>query len=215
MRDWCFGRCCLIICLSISGILILVGAIVCLAIFLDDVPFRNMKFHAIDASLTEFYLTNDDILHYNLAVNISVRNSNKLERVSYYDIRSNPSCYGKDLPWVPLPSFRQSTKNTTLLHLVFQGQTALKLRGSHLKDFNFDQRDGSYSISVYLRVTAQLTFGGGGKGIQPRYIVECGLSGLDLLGSSSSSSNNQTGIGGLSETKRCKFYPRGDDDTYY
>ncbi|KAI3868142.1 hypothetical protein MKW92_016975 [Papaver armeniacum] len=184
-----------------SGVLI-IGGVVCLILFLAVVPYQHMKFHVLDASLTKFYLTNDDILHYNLAVNISVRNSNKIARISYHSIRSNASCYGKDLASVPLPSFLQGTKNTTLLHPVFQGQTLLKLRDSHLRDFNHDQRDGSYSIYVYLDVKTQLKNAGGGKGEEIGFRVICGLFRLHLLGSSSS--NNQTGTGGLYKTKRCK-----------
>ncbi|KAI3893335.1 hypothetical protein MKW92_017776 [Papaver armeniacum] len=175
-----------------------------------------MKFHVNDASLAKFYLTNDDILHYNLSINISVRNSNKIERISYQGIRSEIFCYGKNLALVPLPSFRQGTKNTTLLHPVFQGQTSLKLRGSHLKDFNIDQRDGSYSIYVYLYLTTQLKHAGGGKSGKSDFIVKCGLFKFRLLGSSSSSSSseNQTGIGGVFKTRRCKLYADRDDTDY-
>ncbi|MCL7050706.1 hypothetical protein MKW94_027172 [Papaver nudicaule] len=217
--DWGIDRyldeCCLVVCLMFSCFFILAGAIVCVIVLLDVIPFKNMKFYVNDASLTQFYLTNDDILHYNLAVNISVRNSNKMERVSYTDIRSEINCYGKDLPSVSLPSFSQGTKNTTILHHpVFHGQTSLKLRGSHLEDFNNDQRNGSYSISVYLYFTTQLTFAGGGKGIQSHYIAHCALSRLHLLNSSSTSLNSQTRIGGLFTTKRCKVFPNGDENTY-
>ncbi|KAI3909197.1 hypothetical protein MKX01_034941 [Papaver californicum] len=172
-----------------------------------------MKFHVNDASLAKFYLTNDDILHYNLAINISVRNGNKIERISYQGIRTEIFCYGKVLDLVPSPSFRQGTKNTTLLHPVFQGQTSLKLRGSRLKDFNNDQRDGSYSIYIYLYLTTQLKHAGGGKSSKSDFIVKCGLFRLHLLGSSSSS-DNQTGIGGLFKTKRCKVYADRDDTDY-
>ncbi|XP_026460783.1 putative syntaxin-24 [Papaver somniferum] len=173
-----------------------------------------MKFHVIDASLTEFYLTNDDILHYNLAINISVRNSNKIERISYDNFRSEIYSYGEYLGSVSLPSFWQNTKNTTLLHPVFQGQTLVKLRGSRLRDFNYDQRDGNYSISVYLYVETELKHAGGGKSGFNGMEVECGLFRLHLLGSSSSSSSNQTGIGSLFKTKRCKVY-YDNDDSYY
>ncbi|KAI3903663.1 hypothetical protein MKW98_032317 [Papaver atlanticum] len=203
MGFWCFSRCCLIICLSISCTLIFAGGIASLLTFLCQVPYDNIKFHVIDASLTKFYLTNDDILHYNLG------------RISYPRIHSNPSCYGNDLPWVPLPSFLQGTKNTTMLYSVFQGQTSFKLRGSNLKDINDDQRDGSYSISLYLYIATQLKFAGGGKSVLRDFVVNCGLFRLHLLGSSSS--NNQTGIGGLFKTKRCENYPRDQtyDDTFY
>ncbi|MCL7050705.1 hypothetical protein MKW94_027171 [Papaver nudicaule] len=176
-----------------------------------------MKFHIIDGSLRQFHLTNDDILHYHLALNISVRNSNKMERISYHNIHSEIYSYGKTLALVPLTSFRQGTKNTTLLYPVFQGQTLLKLDGSHLNDFNNDQRDGNYSIYVYLYVTSRLTHVGGGKSGNSYFIIKqdrCGLFRLPLLDSSSSSFNNQTGIRGLFRTKRCTLYADRDDIDY-
>ncbi|KAI3893333.1 hypothetical protein MKW92_017774 [Papaver armeniacum] len=189
---------------------LIIGGIVCLILFLAVIPYQHMKIHVIDASLTEFYLTgNNDILHYNLTLNISIRNSNKIERISYRSIRFNLSCYGKDLASVSLPSFLQGTKNTTLLHPAFQGQTSVLLRGSHLKDFIHDQREGSFSIDLDLYLTTQLKYAGGGKGDKISFIVRCGLFRLRLLGSSSSL-NNQTGIGGLFKTKRCKVHTDRD-----
>ncbi|XP_026439100.1 NDR1/HIN1-like protein 10 [Papaver somniferum] len=194
----CWGCACFLV--------MFVGA-VCLVVFLNVVPAKKMKFHVIDASLTEFYLTNEDILHYNLAVNISVRNSNKITQILYDNIRSKPSCYGNDLGFVSLPSFRQGTKNTTLLYPVFQGQTAIKLRGSHLRDFNNDQRDGSYSIYVHIYFSLQLKHAGGGRSIETDIRVKCGLLRLNLLDSSSSSSDKQSSeTGNLFNTKRCKVY---------
>ncbi|KAI3963027.1 hypothetical protein MKW98_028967 [Papaver atlanticum] len=198
MGDGRFGVYCGCSCLLIIG-----GGVLCLIIFLNILPFKAIKFHIIDASLTEFYVTNDVVLHYNLAVNISVRNSNKMDRMSYHGIRSNPSCYGRDLSTVSLPSFRQGTKNTTLLHPVFQGQILFKLGGSHLRDFNNDQRDGIYKMDVNLYLTLQVKHAGGDKGVKLPFTVNCGLMRLHLLGSSSSS-NNQTRIGGLFKPTRCK-----------
>ncbi|KAI3893336.1 hypothetical protein MKW92_017777 [Papaver armeniacum] len=176
-----------------------------------------MKFHVVDASLTKFYLTNDDILHYNLAVNISVRNSNKIERISYHRIRSHPSCYGNDLDLVALTSFQQGTKNTTVFHHVFQGKTMFKLRGSQLRDFNNDQRDGNYKIYVYLYLETDLKHAGGGTSGFKVLKAKCGLFRLHLLGSSSSSSssNNQSGTGGLFQAKRCKISAGGHKDDSY
>ncbi|XP_026383171.1 NDR1/HIN1-like protein 10 [Papaver somniferum] len=192
-------------CICLCFCVLIIGAIVCPILFLAVFPYQHMKFHVIDASLTEFYLTGDDILHYNLTVNISIRNSNKIERISYRIIRFNLSGYGKDLASVSLPSFLQGTKNTTLVHPVFQGQTSLILRGSHFKDFIHDRKEGSFSIDVDLYLITQLKYAGGGKGDKISFTVGCGLFRLNLLGSSSSLSN-QTGIGGLFKTKRCKVH---------
>ncbi|KAI3963030.1 hypothetical protein MKW98_028970 [Papaver atlanticum] len=194
------------VCCCLLTIMISIGGIVCLVAFLLVVPLHKMKFHVIDASLTEFYLTNDDILHYNLAVNISVRNNNKMERISYSDISSNIMCYGQSLTSISLSSFRLGTKNTTSLHLVFQGQsTSFNLQGSDLRDFSNDQRDGSYMIYVDLFLTTQLKYAGGGDSTKNDIVVECELSRLPLLGSSSLFSN-QSGIGDLFHSKRCEVY---------
>ncbi|KAI3963023.1 hypothetical protein MKW98_028963 [Papaver atlanticum] len=188
MGDFCLVASCS------SCVLIFIGGLICLYVFLAILPYQHMKFHMMDASLTEFYLTNDDILHYNLAVNISVRNSNKIDRISYRSIRSQTYCYGMKLALVSLPSFRQDTKNTTLLHHIIQ-------------DFNYDQRDEIYSIYVYLYIRTQLKHVGGGKSEKSNFIAECGLLRLILLGS-----NNQKGIGGLFKTRRCVYVEI--DDSY-
>ncbi|RZC78582.1 hypothetical protein C5167_002777 [Papaver somniferum] len=194
------GRC--LCCSCLLTTVIFIGGFVCLIVFLGVLPYKNMKFHVIDASLTKFYLTNDDILHYNLALNISLRNSNKKTSISYYYIGSTTYCYGKDLALVSLTPFRQGSKNTTVLNPVFQGKASLKLRGPDLRDFNNDQRDGSYSIHVELYLTSKLTYAGGGRGSNVGIIAKCGLLRLPLLGSSS---NNQTVTGGVFNTnKRCK-----------
>ncbi|MCL7039025.1 hypothetical protein MKW94_023098 [Papaver nudicaule] len=193
----------------ICSCVLIIGGIVCLILFLAVIPYQHMKFYVNDASLAEFYLTNDDMLHYNLAVNISVRNSNKIERIGYNSISSKAYCYGDSLTSYSLPSFRQGTKNTTLLYPVFQGQRMLKLRGSRLRDFIHDQRDGSYSIYLYLYIDTQLKHAGGGKGDKIGFVVNCGLLKLNLLGYSSS--NNQTaGTGGTFKSKRCKVHTDKD-----
>ncbi|KAI3987331.1 hypothetical protein MKX01_003081 [Papaver californicum] len=183
------GRC--LCCSCLLTTIIFIGGVACLIVFLGVLPYKNMKFHVIDASLTKFYLTNDDILHYNLALNISLRNSNKKTSISYYYIGSTTYCYNKDLALVSLTPFRQGSKNTTVLSPVFQGQASLKLRGME------------YSIYVELYLTSKLTYAGGGRGSNVGIISKCGLLRLPLLGPSS---NNQTVIGGIFNTNRCKVY---------
>ncbi|MCL7038882.1 hypothetical protein MKW94_028008 [Papaver nudicaule] len=193
------GRC--VCCSCFLTTVIFIGGVVCLIVFLGVLPYKNIKFHVLDASLTQFYLTNDDILHYHLALNFSLRNSNKKTSISYYYIGSSTYCYGKDLAVVSLTPFRQGSKNTTVLAPVFQGQAPLKLRGSDLRDFNNDQRDGSYSIHVQLYLTSKLKYAGGGRGSNIGIIAKCGLLRIPLLGSSF---DNQTASGGIFNTKKCK-----------
>ncbi|KAI3963132.1 hypothetical protein MKW92_003857 [Papaver armeniacum] len=162
-----------------------------------------MKFHVTDASLTQFNLTSTgDTLDYNLAVNITVRNSNKKIGIWYDKMESGTNCYGKDMGLVLLTPFRQGHKNTTLLRAVFQGKTSLRLQGSDLTDFNDDQRNGrSYSIFLTLSGLVRLRWPGGAKSRQFSFKVNCGSLKLPLL--PNSSTMNQTVITALLN-KRCK-----------
>ncbi|MCL7032872.1 hypothetical protein MKW94_017342 [Papaver nudicaule] len=168
------------------------------------VPYDNIKFHVRDASLTQFNLTGDHTLDYHLAVNITVRNSNKkIGTIQYDTITSRTNCYGKGLGLVSLTPFTQGHKKTTLLRRVFQGKTSLKLQGSHLMDFTNDQRNGNYSIILKLDGLAKMKYPGGGISTQWNYYVVCGLLRLPLL--LANSSTDQAIYARLFITRRCKL----------
>ncbi|XP_021818378.1 NDR1/HIN1-like protein 3 [Prunus avium] len=73
------------------------------------------------ASLTEFSVTNNTTLHYNLALNISLRNRNKYYRTYYDNIELTASYKNQAFGTVNLNSFYQGVKNTTVLTLSFKG----------------------------------------------------------------------------------------------
>ncbi|MCL7035814.1 hypothetical protein MKW94_001751 [Papaver nudicaule] len=181
---------------------IFIVALICVVIFLSVIPLKNIKFHVTEASLTQFDITSGtDTLHYSLAVNISVRNSNKNMGIWYDRMESGTTCYGKDIGLVSLAPFRQGHKNTTLLHVVFHGNTSLRLQGSDLMDFNNDQRNESYSIFINLHGLLRLKWPGGGRSRRYHYKARCGLLRLPLINSSSTS---QTVIASLHLNKTCK-----------
>ncbi|KAI3876820.1 hypothetical protein MKX03_000821, partial [Papaver bracteatum] len=86
-------------------------------------PYETMiKFCVTDASLTEFNLTSaggdNTILHYSLAVNITVKNNNRIMDVSYDELYLRANCYGQNISLVTFtPSLQGHTKRT-LLHAV-------------------------------------------------------------------------------------------------
>ncbi|KAI3977059.1 hypothetical protein MKX01_029927 [Papaver californicum] len=168
----------------VCELFIFIVALICFIIFLSAVPFKNMKFHVMDASLTQFNITSGDRLDYNLAVNITVRSINKKIGIWYDKMESRTYCYGKDMGFVSLNPFRQGHKNTTLLRAVFQGNT-------------------SYSIDVKLDGLVRLKWPGGGRSRRYHFKVRCGLLRLPLL--VHSSNTNQTATGNLLN-KRCKVF---------
>ncbi|GKV50596.1 hypothetical protein SLEP1_g57299 [Rubroshorea leprosula] len=83
------GCCCLLsflIKLIVTAVVILgLAALIFWLIFRPNI----VKFHVTDASLTQFNLTSDNNLHYNLALNITVRNPNKKIGIYYDRIEAN------------------------------------------------------------------------------------------------------------------------------
>ncbi|XP_026428907.1 NDR1/HIN1-like protein 3 [Papaver somniferum] len=180
-------------------ILLFAAIVVTLFLVRSAVPFDNMKFHVVDASLTEFSLSNDEMLRYNLTLGISIRNSNKKLSVSYTLIKATTFCYGKNFSSHDIGVFQQAHKTTTLVRSVFQGHSLLVLTGSEPRDFNDDQRDGNFNIHLKLDIAFELTTDGEVKGHPYRSKVKCGLR-IPLLNSSS-----DIRLGSLFSTKKCKL----------
>ncbi|KAE8099242.1 hypothetical protein FH972_017239 [Carpinus fangiana] len=140
----------------ISKIVVIVLAVIGPSVFvvLLILTPKSFKIHVTDAFLAQFNLTtNNYTLHYNLALNISIRNSNKRIGFYYDTIHANGYYY---YPYrfgaVSLTPFYQGHKNTSVLSPVFHGRQRLYfLESSELiPKFNNDTSDGVYRIAVEL-----------------------------------------------------------------
>lgn len=114
----------------------------------------ELKVTVTNASLSQFNLNdNTDTLHYNLALNVTTRNTNRFD-VIYTRIRAIAK-YGKQtFATVTLrsPLFKQHHKNTTILQYpVLQGQQSVRFSESDLSRFNSETKAGGvYSIDVVV-----------------------------------------------------------------
>ncbi|CAM8962688.1 unnamed protein product [Rhodiola kirilowii] len=155
------GRNCLcsLFCLLFKIIVALV-IVIGLAVLIFWLIFRptNLKFHVTDATLTEFTLSNNT-LKYNLALNLTARNPNK--RIGVYYEKIEVRAYYEDQRFgaVPLDSFYQGHKNTSVWSPVFQGQNLVVLSGSDLNNFNAEKLSGVYSIDLRVHLRLKLKFG--------------------------------------------------------
>lgn len=147
------GCCCLFSFLLklIVSLVVIIG----LAVLIFWLIFRptNVKFYVTDASLTEFSLTGNNTLQYNLAVNITVRNPNRKIGI-YYDTIEARAYYGDQrFDMETLTPFYQGHKNTSYLSAVFSGQQVV-LGSDQLTQFNAEKIAGVYSVDVnlYLRI---------------------------------------------------------------
>ncbi|KAI3957979.1 hypothetical protein MKW98_020621 [Papaver atlanticum] len=145
----CFGIiCCVPKCIFkiILSILIALGLAV-LIVWLILRPINHLKFNVTDASLTQFNITGNDMLHYDLAVDLNLRNPNKKIGVYYDQIEARAFYDGRRFDSVMLTPFYQGHKNTTILRPVFKGQRLLpNVQG----EYNKDMVDGKFNVEVKL-----------------------------------------------------------------
>ncbi|KAG7958337.1 hypothetical protein I3843_10G016300 [Carya illinoinensis] len=158
-------------------IIVSVAIVVGLAVLIFWLIFRpnRVKFHVTDASLTQFnFTTNNNTLHYNLSVDISVRNPNKKIGIYYDRIEARAYFEDQRFSTVPLPPFYQGHKNTTVLSPVFKGQTVVLLGADELSELNSDKSVGVFDVEVklYLRIRFKL---GKVKSWRMRPKIECDL----------------------------------------
>ncbi|KAI3863362.1 hypothetical protein MKX03_023302 [Papaver bracteatum] len=139
----CFPRC---MCNIILSILTTLGLAV-LIVWLIFRPINPLKYHVDNASLIQFNVTGNDMLHYELAVELSLRNPNTKIGVYYDQIEARALYDGQRFDSVMLTPFYQGHKNTTILHPVFKGQRLLpNVQGAYDKDVS----DGKFNIEVKL-----------------------------------------------------------------
>ncbi|XWS56058.1 hypothetical protein CRYUN_Cryun09bG0054200 [Craigia yunnanensis] len=153
-RGGCGCGCCLL--KLLVKIIIAAVVVIGLAVLIFWLIFRpnRVKFHVTDVSLTEFNLTTNNTLHYNLAVNMTVRNPNKRIGIHYDRIEARAYYEDQRFATQTLTPFYQGHKNTSFLNPVFIGQPFVSLGADETSKFNEEMTSGIYSIDVklYLRI---------------------------------------------------------------
>ncbi|KAG8376821.1 hypothetical protein BUALT_Bualt09G0103700 [Buddleja alternifolia] len=191
----CIANCiCTCICQILCTLLVIVGIVVfiCWLIFRPN----TVKFHVSDASLTQFNL-NNNTLHYNLALNLTIRNPNKRIGIYYDAIEARAFYQGQRFSTVELQRFYQGTKRTDNLTAEFRGQNLVLLGSNEMSHYNTDRSSGTYGIDVklYLRIRLKFWFV---KSTRVKPKIDCNLK-IPL------SSNGTTSSGSVYESKRCDF----------
>ncbi|XWS43351.1 hypothetical protein CRYUN_Cryun16bG0095500 [Craigia yunnanensis] len=190
----CGCGCCLL--KLLFNIIVTAVVVIGLAVLIFWLIFRpnKIKFHVTDVSLTEFNLTTNNTLNYNLAVNMTVRNPNK--RIGIYYDRIEARAYYEDQRFATqtLTPFYQGHKNTSFLNPVFSGQQFVSLGADETSVFNEERTSGIHSIDVklYLRIRLKVSWVKTGR-FTPK--ISCDLK-VPL-----SSANGS--LAGVPETTRC------------
>ncbi|XP_050383024.1 NDR1/HIN1-like protein 10 [Argentina anserina] len=133
----------------------------------------KVKFHVTDATLTQFNFSADSNLHYNLALNLTIRNPNKKIGVYYDRIEARALYEGQRLNTVTLTPFYQGHKTTNVFNPVFKGQQLI-VGSDLLEEFNEQKSAGVYEIEMKLYLRIRFKLGGIKTGkFKPR--IECDL----------------------------------------
>ncbi|MCL7034519.1 hypothetical protein MKW94_000524 [Papaver nudicaule] len=141
---------CALACRILLCALTLLGLLVLILWFILS-PINPLKIHVEDASLTQFNVTDNDILHYNLSIALNFRKPNEHVGVSYEYVEARALYNGQVFGSVVLTPFYQGHKNTTILRPVFKGQKLLpSVQGKYFQD----KSDGKFNIKVefYLKM---------------------------------------------------------------
>ncbi|XP_073278978.1 NDR1/HIN1-like protein 6 [Primulina huaijiensis] len=168
-RCSCFKKC---LCWTISLLLILLIILGILAaiIFFVFQP-KLPKYSADSMRITQFNLTNSNILSASLNVNITARNPNEKIGI-YYVGGSHLSVWytGTKLCEGSLPEFYQGHRNTTVLSLTLAGQTdnATGL----LQSLQAAQQSGSVPLNLRANVPVRLKLGRL-KLMKLKFLVKC------------------------------------------
>ncbi|KAJ6698426.1 hypothetical protein OIU79_011856 [Salix purpurea] len=153
------GCCCLLkfLLTVIFTVALLIGLFI-LIVWLIFRPINRVKLHVTDVVLTQFNHT-DNILRFNLAANISIRNPNKKIGIHYDRIEAKAFYVDQRFGYQALTPFYQGHKNTSVLNVVFKGQQPLTLQGEDLTQFNQEKTSGLYSIALELSMRIRFKVG--------------------------------------------------------
>ncbi|KAM0977976.1 hypothetical protein ACFX13_014258 [Malus domestica] len=171
----CLGCCCSCIFGLVFKLIMTAVVFMGLAFFVFWLIVRpnRVKFHVTDATLTQFNFSNDNTLHYNLALNLTIRNPNKKIGIYYDRIETRAFYEDQRFSTVTLTPFYQGHKQTNVLNPVFQGQQVVQ--GSKLlSEYNQQKSTGIYEIDlkIYLRIRFKFGLIKTGK-FKPK--IECDL----------------------------------------
>lgn len=154
--DCCCGCLFNLIFKLILTVIIIVGIVVFL--FWLIVRPNVVKFHVTNATLTQFNYTNNNTLHYDLALNITVRNPNKRLGIYYDHIEASALYHDARFDSQFPDPFYQGHKTTNILTPVFKGQHVVLLDAGQSAELKKENTSGVYEIDVkmYLRVRFKL-----------------------------------------------------------
>ncbi|CAI8597471.1 unnamed protein product [Vicia faba] len=138
-------------------IIILLGLIVFL-LWLIIQP-KAVKFTVTNASLTQFSITNNNTLNYNLVLDIMIQNPNRKLGIYYDNIETLVFYKDSRFDFQTLETFFQHQKGIDFFSLVFEGQQVIFLSRYQISKFEEEKKDGVYGIDVKIFLNVRFKLG--------------------------------------------------------
>nr|DAD48400.1 TPA_asm: hypothetical protein HUJ06_018337 [Nelumbo nucifera] len=120
---------------------------------------KKVECHVVNASFVEFNQSTDGMLHYNLALNMSLRNPNNKLGIYYSQIEGNAYFHKLLIGNVTLIPFHQGHNNTSILNPVFKGESPALQDTSQLDNFNAEKTAGIFQVEVELLLRTKYRVG--------------------------------------------------------
>ncbi|XP_022144758.1 NDR1/HIN1-like protein 3 [Momordica charantia] len=134
---------------------------------------HKVKFHVAGADLTQFNLTDDDQLLYNLDLNITAGNPSQRFGINFDNIQVAVLYHDIEFGNTTLAPFYQGQDGTRLLRMKFDGQRPVKLDAVRLAVFTLEQIAEIFSIQVELRLKIRVNVAVVKIKLNPK--VDCGF----------------------------------------
>uniref|UniRef100_A0A0A0LBJ3 Late embryogenesis abundant protein LEA-2 subgroup domain-containing protein n=1 Tax=Cucumis sativus TaxID=3659 RepID=A0A0A0LBJ3_CUCSA len=134
---------------------------------------RKLKFQVNNANLTQFNLTDDSQLLFQLSLNMTVKNPNRGFGVFFDSIEVAVLYQGIKFSNVSLSPFYQGQEGKSSLNFRFDGQQLMNLDAKQLAVFTLEQLVDIFSIKVELRLHMRVKIGFIRIKLNPK--VRCGL----------------------------------------
>ncbi|XP_059281466.1 NDR1/HIN1-like protein 3 [Lycium ferocissimum] len=178
MGKFCCCNCifsCVCACIfQILCAIIVIFGIIVLAIWLIWRP-NKIYFHVADASLAKFdFSPSTNTLDYDLNLSFDIRNSNEKLGVHFDFIEAKTTFHHRRFATTNLESFYQEPRNTTTLHPVIKGQSAVEWGSSEKSDYEDEKKNGAFDIYTVFSMRIRLKSGWITTG-ELKFLVGCSL----------------------------------------
>ncbi|KAM0977802.1 hypothetical protein ACFX13_014107 [Malus domestica] len=140
-------KCCCFCCILM--IVFIIALSVAVIVVREYSPKRGIKYEVTDASLTQFNLTSDKILKFNLAVTINVENPNKRSDFHYEKFEAVASYKHDSLMSVSIDPFEVEHKDKHPVSALFKGEQKMSLPNDEVSKM---KTSTVYDIVLKLKV---------------------------------------------------------------